>query len=134
MNENDKILMTKVHSSMYYQIKNTGIATPVQVLLDLDILSKADLEKWRFGKVDFLERVCKVNLRKLSLVMKFMRSYAKEEDLKTSFTYYKKWGQKKGSKAVKLRFSKSGNEDIEKSYATHFVSKKIKENALKKNT
>ena len=52
-----------------------------------------------------------------------------ENWLKTSFCYYKQWGVKKkngqGHKPViPLRFSKSGNPEIEKWYATHFVDTK----------
>ena len=52
----------KIHNSMYQQLQKNGIAVPVQVLMDLSILSKEDYERWRFGKVDYLERVCKGNL------------------------------------------------------------------------
>ena len=55
--------------------------------------------------------------------------YAKRADLKPSFCYYKRWGvKKKGGQGKKpvipLRFSKSGNPEIEKWYATHFVDTK----------
>ena len=56
--------------------------------------------------------------------MKQIRSYAKKTNLKPSFCYYKRWGVKKkhGHKPViPLRFSKSGNPEIEKAYATHYV-------------
>ena len=56
--------------------------------------------------------------------MKQIRSYAKKSNLKPSFCYYKRWGVKKkhGHKPViPLRFSKSGNPEIEKAYATHYV-------------
>lgn len=56
--------------------------------------------------------------------MKQIRSYAKKTNLKPSFCYYKRWGVKKkqGHKAViPLCFSKSGNPEIEKAYATHYV-------------
>jgi hypothetical protein len=52
-----------------------------------------------------------------------MQEYSKKQGLKESFTYYKKWGSK-GKDTTKLRFSKSGNEHVEKSYATHFVKSK----------
>ena len=79
--------------------------------------------------MDYLERVCKVNLSKLSLVMREMRSYATKTGLKPSFCYYKRWGTKKkngqGRKPViPLRFSKSGNPEIEQRYATHYVDLK----------
>jgi len=124
MNKNDKELQVKVHSAMYNLIKEKGVATPVEVLISVGALSKEDYERWRRGDVDYLERVCKMNLRKLSLVSREIRSYARKHDLKPSRTFYKKW--KTGKKisdgtAVKLRFSKSGDEGIENQYATHYV-------------
>ena len=119
MNSND--MKGKIHNSMYQQLQKSGIAVPVQVLMDLDILSKEDYEQWRFGKVDYLERVCKVNLSKLSLIMREIRSYAAKNNLKASWTFYKQWGLKSLPHAKKLRFSKSGGEDIEKAYATHYI-------------
>ena len=62
MNRDD--LKKNVHSSMYRQIKESNMASPVQVLMDIGALSKEDHERWRFGKVDYLERVCKMNLDK----------------------------------------------------------------------
>lgn len=118
---NNKEMTEKVHISMDRQIEEMGFAVPVQVLMDLGILSKEDYERWRFGQVDYLERVCKANLSKLSLLMKEIRSYAAKNNLKGSWTFYKPWGQKKVPHAKKLRFSKSGKEDIEKAYATHYV-------------
>ena len=55
-----------------------------------------------------------------------MRVYAKKSGLKSSFCYYKRWGMKKkngqGHKpVVPLRFSKSGDPDVERWYGTHFV-------------
>jgi len=125
MNKNDHDLQVKVHSAMYHLIKEKGVASPAEVLIAIGALSKEDYENWRFGRVDYLERVCKINLRKLSFVNHEIRAYAHKHDLKPSWTYYKKWGaDKKENKvnAIKLRFSKSGDENIEKLYATHYVS------------
>ena len=52
-----------------------------------------------------------------------------KSDLKPSFCYYKQWGTKKkngqGRKPViPLRFSKSGNPDVDGTYATHYVDTK----------
>ena len=123
---NDKELIGKVHSAMYHQCRDRGYAAPVDMLLDMGVLPKAKYEDWRFGRVDYLERVCTVNLRKLSRIMHEMRVYAQKNGLKPSFCYYKRWGIKKkngqGHKPViPLRFSKSGAPEIERWYATHFV-------------
>lgn len=91
---NNGEIIGKVHDSMYHQIKATGMAVPVQVLMDLGILSKQDYEKWRFGKVDYLERVCKVNLSRLSSIMKEVRQYAAKNNLKESWSFYGQWGVK----------------------------------------
>ena len=126
---NDKELIGKVHSAVYHQCRSRGYATPVDVLMDVGYLSKQDYENWRYGCVDFLERVSKVNRSKLSLILREMRSYAAKTGLKPSFCYYKRWGTKKkngqGRKPViPLRFSKSGNPEIERRYATHYVDAK----------
>ena len=126
---NNRELGAKVRSAVYLQCRNRGFAAPVDVLMEVGYLSKQDYENWRYGRVDYLERVCKANLSKLSLVMREMRSYAAKAGLKPSFCYYKRWGAKKkngqGRKPViPLRFSKSGDPEIERRYATHFVDLK----------
>ncbi len=125
----DHELITKVNSAMYHQCKSRGYAAPVDVLVDIGVLPKQKYEDWRFGRIPFLEAVCNVNLRKLSLVMHQMRVYAQKNSLKPSYCYYKQWGTKKkngqGHKPViPLRFSKSGNQEIEKWYGTHFIDTK----------
>ena len=114
----DQELIRKVHSSVYHQCQRRGYATPVDVLMDVGVLTKNRYEDWRFGRVDHLERVCTVDLRKLSFIMHQMRVYAQKAGLKPSFCFYKQWGAKKrngqGHKPViQLRFSKSGDPDVE---------------------
>ena len=91
----DHELITKVNSAMYHQCKSRGYAAPVDVLVDIGVLPKQKYEDWRFGRIPFLEAVCNVNLRKLSLVMHQMRVYAQKNSLKPSYCYYKQWGTKK---------------------------------------
>lgn len=124
---NEKELIGKVHSSVYHQCQKRGFATPVDVLMDVGVLTKEKYEDWRFGRVPYLERVCNINLHKLSFIMSQIRSYAKKSGYKPSFTYYKRWGMKKKGgmkRTIPLRFSKSGNPEIERLYATHYVDEK----------
>ena len=104
---------------MHRQILSRGYAAPVDVLMDIGALSKEDYEAWRRGRVDYLERVCRLNLHKLSTMMKAVRAYARENNLKPSFTGYNQWGVK--GRSPRLRFSKSGDPGIERNYATHYV-------------
>ena len=138
---NNHELTLKVHSAMCCQCKSRGFAAPVDVLMDTGLLTKQDYEAWRNGRIDCLERVCRANLSKLSLIMREMRGYARENGLKPSFTVYKRQGTGKKNAAAKkteaLRFSKSGAPDIERWYATHFVDTRqtalLKEKKLSKN-
>lgn len=141
----DSELIGKVHSAVYHQCQQRGYAAPVDVLMDVGVLSKQKYEEWRYGKVAYLEQVCTCNLRKLSFIMSQIRKYAEKSNLKPSFCYYKQWGTKKKSgqerkPVIQLRFSKSGKEDIERAYATHFVNverteqiKKEKEDELNRD-
>lgn len=111
---------------MYRQIRTRGYVTPVDVLMDIGVLSKRDYENWRNGKVNYLEAVCSANLHRLSFIMSTIRAYARQHQLKPSFRYYKQWGVKKKNGQgrrliIPLRFSKSGAPEIEKSYATHYL-------------
>jgi len=117
---NNAEIKTRVHAAMYKLIKEKGVASPVEVLLELGILSKENYEDWRFGRVSYLERVCQINLGKLSTINHEIRVFARKNELKPSWTAYMKWG--KGNK-TRLRFSKSSGEQIERLYATHYVSK-----------
>ena len=126
---NDKERIGNVHSAVYHQCQRRGYAAPVDVLMEIGVLPKQKYEDWRFGRVDYLERVCMVNLRKLSFIMRQLRVYAQKTGIKPSFCYYKQWSVKEkngqGHKPViLLRFSKSGDLEIEKWYATHFVDSK----------
>lgn len=122
----DGELTGKVYSAMYHQCQSCGYAAPVDVLMDVGVLTKAKYEDWRYGHVDYLERVCTVNLRKLSFIMHQLRVYAQKSGLKPSVTVYKQWAVKKKNgqapkPVIRLRFSKSSDPEIEKWYATHFV-------------
>ena len=107
--------------------------------MEVGVLPKQKYEDWRFGRVDYLERVCTVILRKLSFILHQIRVFAQKTGLKPSFCYYKQWGVKKkngqGHKPViPLRFSKSGDPEVEKWYATHFVDSKQVECLKKRQT
>lgn len=121
----EKEVKRLVHLNRYEK----GYVCPVDILMQLDYLSKNDYENWRFGRVDYLEKVCKINLRKLTFINKLIRKYSKDLGLKESWTAYNKFG--KGVKK-RLRFSKSGKQTIENAYSTHYIDKdritELKEN------
>jgi len=116
----------KIANSLIYE---KGYVCAVDTLMRLDYISKTDYENWRFGRVDYLERVCKINFSKLSYISRTIRKIASDLQLEKSKTGYNQYG--KGVKR-RLKFSKSGDKNIEDAYATHFVDKK-RINELKTN-
>ena len=124
--ELDKKVKQFVHSNRFEK----GVVCSVDILLHMDFLSKKDYEDWRFGKIEYLEKACKVNLSKLTLINKSIKKHSSDIGLESSWTGYNQFG--KGLKK-RLRFSKSGNKNIEDGYATHYIDKKrIKELKLEK--
>lgn len=97
-----------------------GYICSVDVLMGLNYLARTDYEKWRNGQVEYLEKICQTNLSKLTTINKIIRQVAAQMKLEPSLSVYNKYG--KGPKQ-KLRFSKSGDFNIEKAYATHFINR-----------
>lgn len=112
----DKEVKRLVHQNRYEK----GIVCTIDILMQLNYLNKMDYDNWRFGRVSYLEKVCKVNLSKLTLINKLISQYSAELDLKASWTAHNQYG--KGANR-RLRFSKSGDQTIEDRYATHYVDK-----------
>ena len=99
-------------------IEKKGYFSSIDILLRLNYLSKKNYENWRIGKVEYLEKVCCVNLRKLSTINQIIREISESWSLKKSWSAYNVYGKGKNRK---LRFSKSGNKIIEDLYATHYI-------------
>lgn len=118
---NNKELEKKTTAIINSLIYEKGYICSVDVLLRLEYLTQKDYEDWRFGRMPYLEKVCKVNLKKLSLTNRIIRKFAEQRQLKNSWTGYNQWGTK--NKRI-LVFSKSGDPNIEKLYATHFIDNK----------
>lgn len=100
-------------------MKDRIYISPVDLLMEIDILEVKDYKSWRLGNVPYLEKVCKTNLSKLSFILEELRKFAQENHLKPSKTVYNQWGTK--GRKISLRFSKSNDSAIETAYATHYV-------------
>ena len=119
---NNKDLEKEVKRLVHQKRYKKGYVCAIDVLLELGYLTEKDYKDWRFGRISYLEKVCQVNLSKLTLLNKLIAKYSKELELKKSWTAYNQHGIK-GAKR-RLRFSKSGIDSIEKRYATHHIDTK----------
>ena len=101
-------------------LKTRDFVAPVELLMQMQRLTKEKFEDWRFGRVPYLERVCLGNLSKLNRILRILERHARDRGLKASQTVYHKWGR--GGKRIILRFSKSGDRNVEAAYSRHYVA------------
>src|SRR5947209_3759187 len=90
----------------------------------MGLLAPTNVETWRKGRIEFLEQMIQGNLPKISFSMAMFRRWAQEKGLKPSETAYVR---RTRTGTVHLRFSKSGDSEIETSYRTHYVSPALSE-------
>lgn len=93
----------------------------IDVLVGIGWLHPSHVDRWRQGRVDYLERVTEANLNKISAAMKAFRSWARDRRLKPSETAY----VARTRDRRQLRFSKSGDPGVECAYRTHWVSPEL---------
>ena len=121
---NRQELSTKVVKVANQVLQNKQYASSIDILLGLGYLSPSVLEDWHRGRLPYLEQRLQINLSKLSFVMQCFRQWAKKQGLLPRETAYV---QKACSRTIHLRFSKSGDESIEKHYRTHYISPALPE-------
>jgi hypothetical protein len=102
-------------------MKTEDAVTPVGVMMQMQRISKEEYEDWRFGRVPYLERVFSGSLGKANRILRILKLHAESLHLVPSPTAYRRWG--KGKKHLPLRFSKSGEPNLEKAYSTHYLIK-----------
>jgi hypothetical protein len=119
----DKYYPRVVRAVQTILAKGGGIVAPVDVFVHMELLTKPDLEDWRFGRIPYLERVIHCSLEKASRILRILRMHLHDLNMRPSRTVYRKWG--KGVK-IPLRFSKSGNPHLEGTYSLHFVAARMK--------
>ena len=133
LRDSENVLLKKITLANYRQdpyyarivkaveglLREKGFVAPLELFIRMDLLSPESVENWRRGRIAHLERAMHCNLAKASRVLRILRMHAHDLDLKPSLTKYKRWS--KGSRPL-LRFSKTGDRNIEDAYARHFVS------------
>ena len=99
-------------------LARADVVAPVDVLLEMGNLTPKHHEAWSRGHVPSLERVFAGSLSKANRILRLIGFHVHDLNMLPRRTVYHQWGQ--GNNRL-LRFSKSGNEDIEDAYSTHYV-------------
>ena len=122
--DNKEELESRVVRAAEDALAHHQYVSAIDILTGMGLLALTNLEAWRKGRIDFLERVIQGNLKKISLSMAMFRRWAQAKGLRPSETRYVR---RTRMGTVDLQFSKSGDPAIEKSYRTHYVSPALSE-------
>jgi hypothetical protein len=120
--ENQAKLRRKIAAAGSAAVAKNGYVTAIDALLATGWLRPERVDDWRRGHVPYLERVTVASLPKISTAMRVFRSWAESTGLRPSETVYVTRDRRR------LRFSKSGNPNIERAYSTHWLPPKPKAN------
>ena len=126
-NYKDDKYYPEVEKAFAQVLAKGDVVATVEVLIELEILSRTDYEVWRLGKCAFLEKMMAGNLSKANRVMKIFVLHAKELKMLANTNFYNKWGN---DRKELLDFSKSGNKRIEDSYSIHYLWNKSDDDKL----
>jgi hypothetical protein len=104
-------------------LKATNVVAPVDALQAMGRLTKNQYEEWRFGRVDYLERVLSGNLKTLGRILRILTMEAERRGLNASTTVYCQSGQT--GRKRRLRFTKSGDPNLEAAYSRHYILRSV---------
>lgn len=119
--ENQTRLRRKIAAAGTAVVARNGYISAIDALLATGWLHPEKVEDWRRGRVPYLERMVVASLPKISTAMRIFRSWAQSEGLRPSETVYVSWTKDRH----RLRFSKSGDPNVERAYRTHWLRPKI---------
>jgi len=111
-------MFPRIERAVAEQLAKGDVVAPVDVLVGMGLLRTDHLGDWRRGRIAYIERVISCNLSRVSRILCIMRFHTHDLDLKPSFTVYNRHGK---GPSRRLRFSKTGDPNLESTYATHFV-------------
>ncbi len=126
MSLNRMDLVKQMNEASSQMLHEKGYISFVEILLRMGTLPKEEYEAWRFGRLPCLEQAVTVNLAKINYLLRAFHRNARKGGLRASKTAYASWGK---SPKRPLRFSKSGDPNIEEAYSTHFLRPKEGPNA-----
>jgi hypothetical protein len=111
-------LERRVQAAAAAALNRNRFVAPIDVLTGLGWLRPQHAEAWRRGRVPYLERVTVANLSKLSRALRILRRWAERSGLQPRETVY----VSRTNGRRRLRFTKTGDQNLERAYRTHWVS------------
>jgi len=109
-------------------LARADVVSPSDILIEMGNLSKKNYEPWRKGQVPYLERVFEGSLSKANRILRIIGFHTHDLNMVPRQTAYHQWGN--GKNRI-LRFSKSGDPNLEKAYSRHYIWNQSQQKKLK---
>jgi hypothetical protein len=119
--ENRTKLDERVRTAAELALAREGYVSAIDVLMGIGWLDHSHFKRWQWAAVPYLEAGIQTNLARVSEAMRLLRSWATQKGLRPSETAY----LSRTPARSELRFSKSGADEIERAYRTHWVSPEL---------
>jgi hypothetical protein len=135
-----RVTVDNYRGDRYYQrvvsavggiLERCDVVAPLDVFIALGLLDADAVRQWRDGHIAFLERALRCNLSVASRILRILRLHAHDLDLRPSSTVYRRRSRHGGAA---LRFTKTGERNLEAAYARHFVRVQSKHRDQPPNT
>lgn len=123
VSDNQRKLEQRVVRAAEASLAEQRYVAAVDVLMGIGWLSPQVVDRWRQGRVEYLERDVQADLRRISRAMALFRRWAEHRGLTPSETAYVARTRDRRP----LRFSASGAPAIERAYRTHWVAPELSE-------
>ena len=122
-------LMNRVVGAAEAALADHSYVSLIDVLCGMGLLSPNAAAAWRKGRIEFLEPEIQGSGEKISSSIEMFWRWAIEKGLKPSETDYVR---RAPTGTVTLRFTRSGDPDLEKIFRIHFISAGLSEQKQKR--
>jgi hypothetical protein len=99
-------------------LAHSDVVTPSDILIEMGNLSKKNYEAWCKGQVPYLERVFEGSLSKANRTLRIIGFHVHDLNMVSQQAVHYQRG--KGKSRI-LRFSKSGDPNIENAYSRYYT-------------
>jgi hypothetical protein len=121
--DTDKRLERRVRRVAEAALGEHKFVSPIDVLCGLGWLHPSNVERWRRGRPGVLEDVVFIDAQRISIAIGLLHTWASERGLQPSEQPYRTASRT----ARELRFSASGDPELERAYKTHWLSADMSE-------
>ena len=109
-------LYPKVVQACAELLRESDEISPVAILMKIGNLTPRDYDAWRSGRIPYLEHAFQGSLSKANRYLRIIGFYAHDLNMVPIQRTYCQTGKKRI-----LRFSRSGDPNVEKSYSKHYL-------------